>query len=123
MLARTRRSLWYPAAYLTGSGLGLAIVPQWTLRMLLSNGHYDSTMVRFSAVFILGLAALVVQTVRLGIDALYPTLIAVRVAFCACYVALYADTGDPFFLVVLGVVGAGLVASSISYAIDRRRNP
>jgi hypothetical protein len=120
VLTRTRRSLWYPAAYLTGSGLGLAIAPQFTLRMLASNGSYDSTMVRFAAVFILGLAFLVIQTIRLGVDALYPTLIAVRVGFCACYVALYADTRDPFFLVVLGVVGAGLVASSISYAADRR---
>jgi hypothetical protein len=118
---RTRRSLLYPAAYLTGSGLGLALAPTWTLRMLGSNGHYDPVMVQFAAVFILGLAVLVIQTFRLGLDVLYPTLIAVRVGFCACYVALFADTRDPFFLVVLGVVAAGLIASSITYAIDRRR--
>ena len=120
-LSRTRRSLWYPAMYLTGSGSALAIAPQWSLSVLGSNAHYESAMVRFAAVFILGLAALVIQTIRLGLDAMYPTLIAVRVGFCAAYVALYADTGDPFFLVVLAVVGAGLVASAASYAIDRER--
>jgi hypothetical protein len=119
-LSRTRRSLIYPSLYLTGSGLSLALAPEWSLRVLQSNAHYDPVIVRFAAVFILGLAVLVIQTVRLDLAALYPTLIGVRVGFCAAYVALYAATGDPFFLVVTAVVGAGLVASSISYASDRR---
>lgn len=120
MSSRTRTSLFYPAMYLTGSGLSLVIAPQWLLKMMFSNGSYDSTAMRFAGVFVLGLAAIVVQIIRLRLDALYPTLIGVRVGFCAAYVALYAQTGDPFFLAVLGVVGAGLVASSISYVLDAR---
>ena len=61
-----------------------------------------------------------IQTIRHDIAAIYPTLIGVRVVFCAAYVVLFAQTGDPFFLVVLAIVGAGLVASSLSYALDRR---
>jgi hypothetical protein len=119
-LSRTRRSLLYPAMYLTGSGLGMTIAPDWTLAMLGSNGHYAPAIVRFAGVFVLGLAAIVIQTIRLGLDPMYRTLIGVRVGFCAAYVALYLDTRDPFFLVVLGVVGAGLIASSLMFAADRR---
>jgi xanthine/uracil permease len=112
--------LYYPAFYLTGSGLGLTLAPQWTVHTLLSNGHYETAALRLAGLFVIGLAAIVIQTIRLGLDALYPTLMGVRLVFCAGYVVLYEQTGDPFFLVVLGVVGAGLAASSIGYVVDRR---
>jgi hypothetical protein len=54
---------------------------------------------------------------------LYPTLIGVRIVFCTGYVVLYAQTRDPFFLTTLGIVGAGLVASSLGLALDRRPAP
>ena len=118
-MSRTRLSLIYVAMYLTGSGLGLTLAPQLLLHVMFSNGHYDSTGMRFAGLFVLGLAAIVIQIIRYRLDVLYSTLIGVRVGFCAAYVVLYARTGDPFFLAVLAVVGAGLVASSISFAVDR----
>jgi hypothetical protein len=87
--------------------------------MLLSDVEYDPIAMRFSGVFVLGLAIIVLQAIRLRFDALYPTLIGVRVVFCAIYIVMFAQTHNPFFLVVLGIVGAGLVASSVAYARDR----
>jgi hypothetical protein len=119
-ISRMRLSLGYVVTYLVTSGTGLLVAPQWTLRMLFSNGHYDSTGMQFAGLFILGLAAIVAQVIRHNLVALYPTLIAVRVGFCAAYVAFYATTGDPFFLAVLATVGLGLVASIVSFTLDRR---
>ena len=87
--------------------------------MLLANVEYDPIAMRFSGVFVLGLAIIVLQTIRLRLAALYPTLIIVRLVFCAIYVLMFVQTRNPFFLVVLGIVGAGVVASSVGYARDR----
>jgi hypothetical protein len=118
--SRTRLSLFYVLTYLVISAVGLIAMPGFTQRMLLSDVEYDPIAMRFAGVFILGLAIIVLQTIRLRLDALYPTLIVVRVVFCAMYVVMFAQTRNPFFLVVFGIVGAGLVASSIAYALDRR---
>jgi hypothetical protein len=117
---RMRLSLFYVVSYLLGSGLGFTLAPRLTLDLMFSNAHYDLPIVRMCGLFILGLAAFVAQTIRHRLAVLYPTIIAVRVLFCAGYVALYVQTRDPFFLAVLGVVGAGLVASSIGFTMDRR---
>src|ERR1700733_9804208 len=117
---RTRLSLFYPAWYLTGSGLSMLLSPEWTLRMLGSTGHYEPWFVRMSGLYVVGLAVFVVLTIRHRLTVLYPAIIGVRVFFCAAYVAFFVMTGDPFFLAVLAVVGAGLVASSVSFGLDRR---
>src|SRR5215813_3307842 len=111
---RMRATLFYVAFYLTGAGLGMTFAPRLTLDMMLSNGDYDLTFVRMCGLFVIGLAAFVIQTIRHRLAALYSTIIGVRVVFCAGYVILYAQTKDPFFLTTLGVVGTGLVASSIA---------
>ncbi len=115
---RIRLTLFYVLAYLVVAATGLLIVPGLTQRILLGNTEYDPDAMRFAGVFILGLAIFVAQIIRLKIDALYSTLVVVRIVFCAIYIALYVHTGNPFFLAVLAIVGLGLVASSIAYAID-----
>jgi hypothetical protein len=117
---RVRKSLYYPAFYLSIAGLGCALVPELFLKLMFSNGHYEAGFVRFTGVLLIGLAAIVIQIIRHRAQALYPTLIGVRVFFCAGYVVLYALTGDPFFLTVFAIVAAGLIASSMSYVKDRR---
>lgn len=91
--------------------------------MLLANVEYDPIAMRFAGVFILGLALIVLQAIRLRLDALYPTLIVVRAVFCAFYIVMFAQTGHPFSLSVFGIVGAGLVASGIAYTLDRGASP
>jgi hypothetical protein len=118
-LRRTRLSLFYVASYLVTSGLCMTFAPRLALDMF-ATGQYETTFVRVSGLFIVGLALFVIQSIRYRLAILYPTIIAVRVVFCTGYVALYAHTRDPFFLSVLGVVGFGVLLSSVCYALDRR---
>ena len=120
MSRRTRTSLYYVAAYLTLPGIGLAVAPQLVLRMLLSTGDYDDVFVRFSGILMLGLGIVVIQLIRHDASALYPTTLVVRAIFWVAVAGLYFSTRDPFFLVVLGVVGAGMLWTGISYYRDRR---
>lgn len=120
MRDRTRWSLFYVATYLTTAGIGLTFMPRFTLDMLLSNRSYDLAIVRMAGLFCLGLAGFVIATLRYRLAVLYPTIIGVRVVFCAGYVVLYRMTGDPFFLTTLGIVGTGLVLSTIGFVLDMR---
>ena len=119
-LERTRRSLFFPAAYLFTGGLGLLLAPGLALRLLLSNGTYGEPMTRYLGVVTLGLAAIVIQTIRLRLTLLYTTLIWVRVFFCVCYAALAVQTHDPLFGVMLALVGSGVVGTSVTYFSERR---
>ena len=112
-----QRSLYYVASYLTGAGLGLVFAPELTLRVLQSNGAYPAPIVRMCGLFVLGLAAFVIQAIRLRLTQLYPTLVLVRVGFCIAYVVIYLQCRDPFFLITLSVVGAGLLASLVGLAL------
>lgn len=67
-----------------------------------------------------GLGIVVVQLIRHYASALYPTTLVVRAFFWVAALGLYFATRDPFFLVVLGVVGAGILWTGISYYRDRR---
>ena len=82
-------------------------------------GDYDDVFPRFAGALTLGLGVLVIQTVRHRIAVLYPALIWVRVFFCACYLALFLQTRDPFFLAMLGLVGSGAILTAIAYLRDR----
>jgi hypothetical protein len=101
------------------AGVGFILFPTFTLRLLLSTGRYEDVFIELCGLFLLGLAVLVIQTIRFKLAALYPTLIGVRVFFCLGYVMLYAQTRDPFFLSLLAIVGSGLLASVICFAKDR----
>ena len=116
----TRQSLLFPAAYLAFGGLVMLLAPRLFLRLMFSNGDYDDVFVRFAGALTLGLGALVIQIVRQRIAVLYPPLIWVRVFFCSCYVALFFQTRDPFFLTMLGLVGSGVIVTTVAYRSDRR---
>jgi hypothetical protein len=118
----TRLSLLYPVAYLVPSGLMLLLAPRTALWLLLARGDYGDVFPRLGGALIFGLGVLVLQTIRHGIDALYPTLVGIRVFFCACWLALYIESRDPLFLSLLGVVGFGVVLSSLALTFDRRKN-
>jgi hypothetical protein len=119
-LSRTRASLFFPASYLVVAGVGFILFPEFNLRLLFSTGHYERIFVELCGLFLLGLAALVIQTIRFRLAAIYPTLIGVRVFFCVGYMVLYGKTRDPLFLSLLAIVGSGLLASTICLARDRR---
>lgn len=119
MMAKTRLSLFYLAGYLFPAGLGLLLAPRVALRLLLSNGDYSDVMVRLAGMFLVGLGIIVVQLIRLRNEALYPTTLIVRVFFCVCILLFYVMSGDPMFLVMLGIVGLGLAITGTCYLAER----
>lgn len=121
-MRRTNLSLIYVATYLLGAGVFLLVAPRLALSLLLSNGDYGAILPRLTGLLLLGLGILVVQIIRHRVSALYATTLAVRVVFCAGFVVLYALSRDPLFLVLLLVVGVGVVGTSVSYVLDRRRS-
>jgi hypothetical protein len=100
------------------AGVGFILFPTFMLRLLFSTGNYERIFMELCGLFLLGLAVLVIQTIRFRLAAIYPTLIGARVFFCVGYLMLYGQTRDPFFLSLLAIVGSGLLASMICFAKD-----
>ena len=120
-MRRTNLSLIYVATYLLAAGIFLLIAPRLALQLLLSTGDYGEILPRLAGPLLLGLGIIVVQIIRHRVRALYATTLAVRAVFCAGFVALYALSRDPLFLVLLLVVGVGVLGTSVSYVLDRRQ--
>jgi hypothetical protein len=119
-MRRTNRSLIYVAAYLLGVGIFLVLDPRLALKLLLSTGEYGEILPRLAGLLFLGIGIIVVQIIRLQVTFLYPTTLAVRAVFFVGFVCLYIMSRDPLFLVLLAVLGVGMLASSISYVLDKR---
>jgi hypothetical protein len=117
---RTRLSLFYLAGYLTFAGLALLLVPTFALRLLLSNGHYGEVFPRLAGMLLLGLAVLIIQIIRHRIDALYPTTLALRLFFLVVLAYLFVTSGDPFFMIVFGIVALGVLFTGYAYLSERR---
>jgi hypothetical protein len=118
---RTRLSLFYLAGYLIPTGLGLMFAPRAMLKLLLSNGEYGETFPAFAGVLMVALGLLVVQTIRTRSEALYPATLVVRSVIWLWVLRLYLASGDPFFVVVLAVIGLGLVFTGTCYWTERRK--
>ena len=119
-MTRTRFSLFYLAGYLIPAGLLLLLAPTFSTRLLLSNGNYGDVFPRLAGMLLIGLGILVVQIIRLRLDQLYTTTLVIRLFFCVCLVVFYAMSGDPFFLVLVAIVGLGLIFTGISFYLDRQ---
>jgi hypothetical protein len=117
---KTRLSLYYPATYLTVAGLSLLLAPQLSLKLLLSNGDYGDVFPRVAGMIILGLGLIVIQVIRLRQEQLYSTLWAIRLFFCIGWLGLYLYTRDPYFMVLLAIVGIGFVWTGINLLQERR---
>ncbi len=118
---RTRLSLYYLSGYLLIGGLGLLLFPIETLRLLLSNGNYGDVMPRLAGMLAAGLGLSVFGIIRTRAEANYPGTLLVRAFFLPCIIAFYVITHDPFFLVLLGIVGFGFVLTGWNYWADRTR--
>jgi hypothetical protein len=118
---RTRLSLYYLAAYLTFAGLALLFVPTFALQLLFSNGSYGETFPRLAGMLLLGLAILISQIIRYRLEVLYPITLVVRLFFLVVLASLFAMSGDPFFLVVFGIVALGVLLTGYSYLSERAR--
>ncbi len=117
---KTRLSLYYPATYLTVAGALLLIAPQFSMRLLFSNGDYGDVFPRVAGMMILGLGLIVIQVIRLRQEQLYSTLWAIRLLFCIGWLGFYFYTRDPYFLVLLAIVGVGFIWTGINLLQERR---
>ena len=118
----TRLSLFYLIGYLVPSGLLLLFAPQVALTLLFSNsnGSYGDVIPRLAGVLALALGLLVVQIVRLKIEGLYTSIIAIRVILITCILGLYFYSRDPFFISLAVVIALGILLSLAGYLTDRR---
>jgi len=119
-MEKTRFSLFYLAGYLLPAGSGLLFAPQATLKLFLSNTDYGDVFPRLAGMFLLGLFIIVVQLIHLRAYVLYPTTLIVRGFFCICLVWFYYLSHNPLFLVMLGIVGFGVLLTSLCYITERR---
>jgi uncharacterized protein YjeT (DUF2065 family) len=119
-MKKTRFSLFYLAGYLIPAGLLLLFAPTFSTRLLLSNGDYGDVFPRLAGMLLIGIGVLVVQIIRLHLDMLYTTTVAIRLFFCICFIVFYLMSQDPFFLVLLVIVAFGLILTGTSYVLDRR---
>jgi hypothetical protein len=116
---RTKLSLFYLGSYLVLGGLGLLFVPNGTLEILQSNGHYDDVFPRVAGMLMSGLGLSIFGMIRTRSSELYPATLVIRAYFLPCLVAFYAMTHDPLFLVLVVIVGLGFVLTLASYLLDR----
>ena len=117
---KTRLSLYYPATYLTVAGVLLLVAPQFSMRLLFSNGDYDDVFPRVAGMMILGLGLIVIQVIRLQQEQLYSTLWAIRLLFCIGWLGFYFYTRDPYFLVLLAIVGVGFIWTGVNLMQERK---
>ena len=119
-MKRTHLSLYYLVTYLIFAGIALLVAPQLALKLLFSNGDYGNVLPRFLGVIILALGIIVLQILRLHIEALYSTTLIARSVILVCDVGLYLYSRDPLFLTLLAVVGLGFILTGTGYLMDRR---
>ena len=115
----TRLSLYYLAGYLLFAGIALIFVPSVALSLLLSNGQYGDVMPRLLGVVLFALGVFVAQVIRHRVTALYPTTLAVRAVILVVLASLYVKSSDPFFLVLIAIVGLGVVMTGTAYLRER----
>jgi len=119
-MTRTRLSLYYLVSYLTVAGMALLLVPSFALDLLFSNGDYGDVFPRLAGMVLIGLAIMVGQIIRKRVEVMYTTTLVVRTVFLVGFLSLYAMSGDPFFLVVFGIVAVGVALTTFGYVSDRR---
>ncbi len=119
-MKRTRLSLFYLAGYLLIAGIALMAAPGFALKLLLSNGEYGDVFPRLAGVLLLTIGIIIVQIIRFRVEILYTTTLLVRTLILLTLAGLYVYSRDPFFAVLIGVVGLGVLLTGTSYLLDRQ---
>jgi len=119
-MSKTRLSLFYPAGYLSIGGISFLFAPQTTLSLLLSNGAYSDLMVRIMGTFLLALAIVVVQIIRLEATQLYFTSVVLRVWVLTALTCFYVVYRDPMLLILVAIIGSGIVLTVLACVTERK---
>ena len=119
-MKRTHMSLYYLIGYLIPGGTALLTFPRLTLKLFFSNTDYGDVLPRFVGMLMLALGFIILQVVRHRLEALYTTALIVRSGMLPILLGLHLYSGDPLFITLLVVVGAGVVLTGTSYWLDKR---
>ena len=87
--------------------------PELALRLLGATGSYPSSLSRLIGALLLALGMLIWQIVRHRVEPLYRFTLVVRTVLVATMVGLYLTSRDPLFLVLAGIVGLGMVLTTM----------
>jgi hypothetical protein len=119
----SRLSMFYLASYLLPSGILLVVAPRLVFELMFSSqpAAYGDVIPRMAGALAIALGIIVVQLIRLRIEALYGTLVFARVILVSIWIWLYARTHDPFFLILTGIVGFGALFTAAGILHDRRK--
>jgi uncharacterized protein YjeT (DUF2065 family) len=96
-MKRTRLSLFYLAGYLIPAGFLLLFAPNFTLRLLLSNGNYGDLFPRMAGVLLIGIGLIVVQIIRFRLEMVYSTTLVIRPFFWRMFHCLLLHEPRPIF--------------------------
>ena len=118
---RTRLSLFYLAGYLFPTGLGLLFAPQYFLKLLLSNQPYSDAFPEFAGILLIGLGIVVVTVILYGNPIWYRMTLILRIVLWVGILGIYLQSRNPFFVVVLCVLGFGILLTGSFYLADRKR--
>jgi uncharacterized protein YjeT (DUF2065 family) len=116
---RTRLSLFYLAGYLLPTGLALILAPEAALKLLMARDDYGNVMPRFVGILFLALGVIVSYMIYMRAKALYVATLLARAVILVGLVGLYAQTRDPLFVALLGVVVVGFVLTGSAYLAER----
>jgi uncharacterized membrane protein len=83
---------------------------------------YEAPFVQLVGAFMIALAVIVMQIIRLRILALLRTTVGVRFFFLIVIAWLYHSTRDPLFLSIFVVVALGVLLTATGLAMDRRQH-
>ena len=122
-MPKTRLSLYYLATYLLFCGFGFLLTPGLAMKLLLSDAHFDSMILRVLGMFMIGLGFLIVQVIRLRVSVLYASTMIMLGVFCICLMAFFMMTYNSFFLIMLVIVAIGVGFTGWSLFEDRKGNP
>lgn len=116
-----RASLFYLVGYLVPTGIMLIAAPDLVFRLFFStsDGAYGDVIPRMAGALVLALGIIVINIIVRRVDAMFPALIIARVMLVSVWLALFAYTHDPFFVVVAGVVGFGLLLTVAGIVRER----
>ncbi|GEM_PF-5277126 len=118
-MPKTRRSLFFVAAYLLATGLAMLLAPQLTLRLMFASHEYPDAFVQMAGVLMLGLGIVVINVILYGNRDFYRATLVARIPMWICILGLYLQTRENFFIVVLCVLGTGIVVTGSCYLSER----
>jgi hypothetical protein len=74
-----------------------------------------------SGILLVGLGIVVTAVILYGNEMFYRMTLIVRIVLWSGILGIYLRSGDPFFVVVLAVLGFGILLTGSIYLAERRR--